>query len=82
MNVWPTNLTSMRVAYGDSNVLRCSVQLAYDRFFVDFGYDDTHQVPINLPSNPSLNIGGRPTDNLNPRYSQDGNNALDNITLK
>ena len=56
MNVWPTNLTSMRVAYGDSNVLRCSVQLAYDRFFADFGYNDTHQVPINnfLPSNPQL----------------------------
>ena len=57
MNVWPTNLTSMRVAYGDSNVLRCSVQLAYDRFFADFGYNDTHQVPINgefLPSNPKL----------------------------
>ncbi len=57
VNVWPTNLTSMRVAYGDSNVLRCSVQLAYDRFFADFGYTDTHQVPINgefLPSNPKL----------------------------
>ena len=57
VNVWPTNLTSMRVAYGDSNVLRCSVQLAYDRFFADFGYNDTHQVPINgefLPSNPQL----------------------------
>ena len=57
VNVWPTNLTSMRVAYGDSNVLRCSVQLAYDRFFTDFGYNDTHQVPINgefLPSNPKL----------------------------
>ena len=56
VNVWPTNLTSMRVAYGDSNVLRCSVQLAYDRFFADFGYNDTHQVPVNnfLPSNPQL----------------------------
>ena len=57
VNVWPTNLTSMRVAYGDSNVLRCSVQLAYDRFFADFCYNDTHQVPINgefLPSNPKL----------------------------
>ena len=57
VNVWPTNLTSMRVAYGNSNVLRCSVQLAYDRFFADFGYNDTHQVPINgefLPSNPKL----------------------------
>ena len=40
VNVWPTNLTSMRVAYGDSNVLRCSVQFAYDRFFTDFNYDD------------------------------------------
>jgi len=82
VNIWPQNMTSMRVAYGDSNVLRCSVQFAYDRFFTDFNYNDTNQVPINLPSNPSLNIGGRPTDNLNPRYSQDGNNALDNITLK
>ena len=57
VNVWPIDLTSMRVAYGDSNVLRCSVQLAYDRFFADFGYNDTHQVPINgefLPSNPKL----------------------------
>ena len=43
VNVWPTNLTSMRVAYGDSNVLRCSVQLAYDRFFTEFNYFDTNQ---------------------------------------
>ena len=42
VNVWPTNLTSMRVAYGDSNVLRCSVQLAYDRFFTEFNYTDTN----------------------------------------
>ena len=30
----------MRVAYGDSNVLKCSVQFAYDRFFTRFNYDD------------------------------------------
>ena len=48
VNIWPQNMTSMRVAYGDTNVLRCSVQLAYDRFFADFGYNDTHQVPIML----------------------------------
>ena len=36
VNLWPTNLTSMRVAYGDSNVLRCNVQFAYDRFFTSF----------------------------------------------
>ena len=43
VNIWPQNMTSMRVAYGDSNVLRCSVQLAYDRFFTDFNYEDTNQ---------------------------------------
>ena len=36
VNIWPTNMTSMRVAYGDSNVLRCNVQFAYDRFFTSF----------------------------------------------
>ena len=40
VNVWPTNLASMRVAYGETNVLRLSVQLAYDRFFANFHYDD------------------------------------------
>ena len=40
VNVWPTNLASMRVAYGETNVLRLSVQLAYDRFFAKFYYDD------------------------------------------
>ena len=40
VNVWPTNMTSMRVAYGDTNVLRCSVQFAYDRFFTTFNYTD------------------------------------------
>ena len=40
VNVWPTNMTSMRVAYGDTNVLRCSVQFAYARFFTSFNYLD------------------------------------------
>ena len=42
IKAWPTNLTSMRVAYGESNVLRCSIQLAYDRFFAEFNYNDTN----------------------------------------
>ena len=50
VNIWPTNLTSMRVAYGDSNVLRCSVQFAYDRFFTNFNYNDTNQAVLNQPS--------------------------------
>ena len=43
VNAWPTNLASMRVAYGDSAVLKCSVQLAYDRFFTEFHYEETNQ---------------------------------------
>ena len=41
-NVWPSNLTSMRVAYGDSNVLRCTVQFAYDRFFSTYTKNAAH----------------------------------------
>tara|TARA_Y100001972_G_C7583633_1_gene292708 strand:- start:58 stop:933 length:876 start_codon:yes stop_codon:yes gene_type:complete len=58
VNVWPTNLSSMRVAYGDSNVLRCSVEFAYDRFFTDFNYTSTNQfvgdvagIPVNYKKN-------------------------------
>ena len=125
VNVWPIDLTSMRVAYGDSNVLRCSVQFAYDRFFTTFNYKDIQKQVVNSPvgivnskeiiaantpvdpaaveggytisdknlSNAQLarvaetklgdtvppgafGIGSRSTDNLNPRYVQDGNNAL------
>ena len=125
VNVWPIDLTSMRVAYGDSNVLRCSVQFAYDRFFTTFNYNDIQKQVVNTPvgivnskeiiasntpvdpaaveggytisdknlSNAQLarvaetklgdtvppgafGIGSRSTDNLNPRYVQDGNNAL------
>ena len=75
VNIWPTNLTSMRVAYGDSNVLRCSVQFAYDRFFTSFNYNDTNQAVLNqpsvvnsndiqgqfLPSNPELKTLGVPS---------------------
>ena len=49
VNAWPTNLTSMRVAYGDSNVLRCAVQFAYDRFFTSFDRMDGVHAPINTP---------------------------------
>jgi len=48
VNVWPTNMTSMRLAYGDSNVLRCNVSFAYDRFFTSFT-DKDGSVPIDTP---------------------------------
>ena len=53
VNVWPTNLASMRVAYGETNVLRLSVQLAYDRFFTKFNYDDSLSSVENMPFNTS-----------------------------
>ena len=50
VNVWPTDLTSMRVAYGEANVLQCSVQFAYDRFFSSFdGLEG--QAPVNTSAN-------------------------------
>ena len=49
VNIWPTNLTSMRVAYGDSNVLQCSVEFRYDRFFTRFNYEDPNQAIVNTP---------------------------------
>ena len=78
VNVWPVDLTSMRVAYGQSNVLQCSVKFAYDRFFTDFGYADTHQVPINgnfMPSNPLLKI-----QKSAESPSQTAENALSGLT--
>ena len=115
VNVWPIDLSSMRVAYGDSNVLRCNIKFAYDRFFTSFNYKDIKKQVVNNSagivnsndaaveggytfsdknlSNAQLarvaetrygdtvppgafGIGSRSTDNLNPRYVQDGNNAL------
>ena len=49
-NIWPRNMTSMRVAYGDSNVLRCNLELAYDRFITSFNYKDTQQTVLNSSS--------------------------------
>ena len=63
VNVWPSNLTSMRVAYGDSNVLKCNVQFAYDRFFTTHTKDARHfQFPEDTGS-PAFDdsISGLPT---------------------
>ena len=49
VNVWPSDLTSMRVAYGDSNVLKCTIQFAYDRFFTTFNNKDIQKQVVNRP---------------------------------
>jgi len=47
----------MRVAYGDSNVLRCNVQFAYDRFFTASSKTATHLAfPQNEPSPQSKDV--------------------------
>jgi hypothetical protein len=33
-NVWPINVTSMNVSYGNADVLKVSVQFQYDRYYV------------------------------------------------
>ena len=49
-NAWPIDLSSMRVAYGDSNVLRCNVKLSYDRFFTSFNATDIQKQVVNTPN--------------------------------
>ena len=46
VNVWPQNLQSMRISYGQSSILRCTIQLAYDRFFTSFNQNDEIQQAI------------------------------------
>jgi len=53
INIWPTNMTSMRVNYGSSDVIKVSVQLAYDRFRTQFSVVDSHVIPIEQPFNSS-----------------------------
>ena len=90
VNVWPTNLTSMRVAYGDSNVLRCNVQFAYDRFFTEYTRQGDHRqfaVESPLPEEKSKDL--RPQyqinrDNLNEsrkRRRENVNSLMDDTGL-
>ena len=46
VNVWPQNLQSMRISYGQSSILRCTIQLAYDRFFTEFNQSNEIQQPV------------------------------------
>ena len=86
-NAWPIDLSSMRVAYGDSNVLRCNVKLAYDRFFTTFNYKDIQKQVVNtsdgIINSKELNASntypdgfnfGKSTDDFSkdPRYQSTG----------
>ena len=86
-NAWPIDLSSMRVAYGDSNVLRCNVKLSYDRFFTSFNETDIQKQVVNtsdgIVNSKELNSSntypdgfnfGKSTDDFSkdPRYQSTG----------
>ena len=56
----------MRVAYGDSAVLRCSVTFVYDRFFTKFHYDDSLSSVENTPFNLSNDTATAEDSNKKP----------------
>jgi len=73
VNVWPTNMTSMRLAYGDSNVLRCNVAFAYDRFFTSFT-DKDGSVPIDTPLGVTDSNDIEIPPRIRPQYEINRNN--------
>jgi len=58
VNVWPVNMTSMPVRYGDSDILKCSIQFAYDRYHTSFidSSAGINPTPINTPEVKSDDI--------------------------
>ena len=57
----------MRVAYGNSNVLRCSVTLSYDRFFTKFSYEETNQsVEATIPPDAKVSKDQNKPEIFNP----------------
>ena len=95
VNVWPIDLSSMRVAYGDSNVLRCNIKFAYDRFFTSFNYKDIQKQVVNTPvgvintkestdvvttpPDGSFGIGSKSTDDFS-QYNQYKSTGTSNNT--
>ena len=67
-------MTSMRLAYGDPNVLKCSVQFAYDRFFTKFDYEDSNQAVINTSSGVVNSNDVGVVEEVIPQYQINRNN--------
>ena len=91
VNVWPSNLTSMRLAYGDSNVLKCNIQFLYDRFFTSFHKVDNGVTPINTPFGivnsddiaKTVDIGEAPIrSNYGTNRNEQGSFSKDNYQFK
>ena len=43
----------MRISYGQSSILRCTIQLAYDRFFTEF--NKTNEVQQAIANSDIIN---------------------------
>ena len=93
VNAWPVNMTSMPVRYGDSDILKCSIQFAYDRYHTSFidSSADINPTPIDTPQvtakdfinrNPgSTGTGTANPTNSNPsQYLQDSIRSLESDT--
>ena len=78
VNVWPQNLQSMRISYGQSSILRCTIQLAYDRFITSFNETDEIQQAIakgdiiNKSNDVFAGLNRGPTDTQKLLYKEDG----------
>ena len=64
VNVWPQNMQSIRISYGQSSIMRCSIALAYDRFFTDF---TSHQSGVPVETGDLINK----SDDINKIFSDD-----------
>ena len=76
INVWPTNMTSMKLNYGGSNVLKLSVQLAYDRFFTTYTSDDVVPQILGNPQAKASDLVNRNTQLGNPPPATGERNIL------
>ena len=85
VNVWPTNMTSMKVNYGGSNVLKLSVQLAYDRFFTSYTIENVNPLPFDNGTPTTSDLVNRFDFKSNLRtneyYNNFGIDAQDNTNF-
>jgi len=80
VNVWPINLTSMRVNYGGSDVLKCSVQLSYDRYFTSFTPGSYNEIVEQVFNGTALDIVNR-LEFTDPKFGVDNTGELNQSGL-
>jgi hypothetical protein len=75
LNAWPTNMTSMRVQYGNSDILKLNIQFAYDRYYTEFGVVDT-QVAVTARADYASKENQWINTNGGDRFQNAGANDL------